>query len=58
MKFNFLWCVAGAIGCLGIIRTSVKYAGNPLFSKIHIYFVIFALICLGLSWIVYNYENN
>jgi len=58
MKWNFLWCVGGGISCLGIIRTSVKYAGNPLTSKIHLYFLGFAIICFVLAWVVYKYEND
>jgi hypothetical protein len=58
MKWNFLWCIAGGIGCLNIIRTSVKYSGNPLLSGFHLWFVFFALVCFGLAWVVYNWENN
>jgi len=58
MKWNFLWCIFGGISFLGIIRTSAKYSGNLLNSKFHIYFIIFALICFGLAYVVYRHENN
>jgi len=58
MKWNFLWCVAGGLGCLNIIRTSVVYSGNPLFTGVHLYFLSFALICFGFAWLVYEYENG